>query len=134
MYGTPLAVARTPVFTVERTEQSDSQRRLIQGALEHLQHQRVQARLRAQAPAAPVVRVLEDLIPSAHAAEEGTAPPPQKTRRDFFGRVVPVSSGDDSSSGHSHNTHVRTQPMVKYKHQEGFTNAVKRRLTMAYFL
>ena len=139
MYGTPLTHTRTPTFTGARAEQSDAQRRLVQGELEHLRQQRAQARLRAHAPAAPVIRVLEDLIPAAPAAAQ---PPPKKTRRDFFGRTIPVSSSDGhNSSGSSggggatgEHKDTRKQLFVKYKHQEGFTNAVKRKLTMAYFL
>ena len=139
MYGTPLTHTRTPTFTGARAEQSDAQRRLVQGELEHLRQQRAQARLRAHAPAAPVIRVLEDLIPAAPAAAQ---PPPKKTRRDFFGRTIAVSSSDGhNSSGSSggggatgEHKDTRKQLFVKYKHQEGFTNAVKRKLTMAYFL
>lgn len=142
MYGAPLTHTRTAAFTVARAEQSDAQRRLVQAELEHLRQQRVQARLRAHAPAAPVIRVLEDLITASSTAPgSGSAPPPQKrTRRDFFGRVIPVDSEEDhnttSNSGNNNTTgeHKKTQLFVKYKHQEGFTNAVKRKLTMAYFL
>lgn len=148
MYGTPLTHTRTAAFTVARAEQSDAQRRLVQAELEHLRRERIQARLRAHASAAPVIRVLEDLIPgnnsgSGTAAAGGAStatqqPPPKKTRRDFFGRAIPVESShenaDSGSSSTGEHKYTRKHLLVKYKHQEGFTNAVKRKLTLAYFL
>ena len=143
-YGAPLTYSRTAAFTVKRAEQSDAQRRLIMGELERLRRQRSQELFNAKAAAAPVIPQLEDLLQNVKAEDRKSdvLPPPQKTRRDFFGRIVPVDPPSattpqkPSSSGSStaaSTAHVSPQ-YVRYKYQEGFTNAIKRKLTLSYFL
>ena len=139
-YGAPLAHRRTPVFSVQRSEQPDTLRRLIAAEMERVKQQRALAGLYAQSAAAPAIPELAELLHRGTAPdvlEAAAAKPPRKIRKDFFGR--PIAADDDAGTaaagGHNRQQHGRElPPSVKYKFQEGFTNAVKRKLTLAYFL
>ena len=144
-YGTPIIYKRTPVFSVKRLEQSDAQKRTIMGELERLRRQRAQEQFNAKAAAAPNIPQLEDLLHNAQSKTENTSQTlkqevpelPRKTRRDFFGRIVPIETpsvpSGDTKQKQPLNVHPSLQN-VRYKFQEGFTNAVKRKLTLSFFL
>ena len=147
-YGAPILYTETPVFYIPRSHPTELQKKIIMSEMTMIERRTRAATIREREKTekgthAPVVQDLGDLIAKQTAkVEEHIEPIPQKRmRKDFFGRVIQEQETDDKKSIVTETVVVKKEskgavskgPEIKYKYQEGFTNAVKRRLVVGDF-
>uniref|UniRef100_A0A6B2KXR2 AAA+ ATPase domain-containing protein n=1 Tax=Arcella intermedia TaxID=1963864 RepID=A0A6B2KXR2_9EUKA len=118
--GVPVALAGILMHTIKTEEKN----RIVQSS-------HTASNKKGQtAPITPIKAPPSDLPKKKSLTPEKKTPEPPNTTKDFFGRTVFMDPKKKSPPG---KVHAQPKPPIIFRHQEGFTNAVKRSLYIKDF-
>lgn len=126
----------TPSFTVARRVLTPQQRKLVSQELQTEQWRRREESNAAAVSRIPSSQPLKSLVPKELPK---ISQPPAVKRKDFFGRPIedkPEVTAPPTTSQKKRPSPIaaRQLPAVRFRFQEGFTNAVRRKLFIADLL